>query len=88
MGGHDGGEVATEMAAQTALGAAKMVLDTGRHPAALKDGVLEHGFVLGSGYGPLKPTTFRIGHMGEHDMNDLTDLLQRFDAAMNAEVQA
>jgi len=32
-------KVATEMAAQTALGAAKMVLDTGRHPAALKDEV-------------------------------------------------
>ena len=32
-------KVATEMAAQTALGAAKMVLDTGRHPASLKDEV-------------------------------------------------
>ncbi len=32
-------KVATEMAAQTALGAAKMVLETGRHPAALKDEV-------------------------------------------------
>lgn len=31
--------VATELAAQTALGASKMVLDTGRHPASLKDDV-------------------------------------------------
>lgn len=31
--------VATEMAAQTVHGAARMVLDTGRHPAALKDEV-------------------------------------------------
>jgi pyrroline-5-carboxylate reductase len=32
-------EIATELAAQTAYGAAKMVLETGYHPAMLKDAV-------------------------------------------------
>lgn len=46
------------------------------------------GILVSNGYGDLKGKTFRIGHMGEHTMDDLNDLLQRFDAALNAEVQA
>lgn len=33
--------------------------------------VAEAGWTLGDGYGPLRTATFRVGHMGEHDMRTL-----------------
>jgi aspartate aminotransferase-like enzyme len=37
--------------------------------------VKQRGWVIGGGYGKLKPTTFRIGHMGEHTVEELEELL-------------
>lgn len=37
------------------------------------------GFVVGGGYGDLKATTFRIGHMGEVRLSDLDTLLAQID---------
>jgi aspartate aminotransferase-like enzyme len=31
--------------------------------------------VIASGYGKLKDTTFRIGHMGDHTLEELDELL-------------
>src|SRR5690606_32375445 len=36
----------------------------------------ERGFALATGYGKLKDGTFRIGHMGEHTMEELEALLE------------
>ncbi|MGQ0816311.1 MAG: pyridoxal-phosphate-dependent aminotransferase family protein [Gemmatimonadota bacterium] len=33
------------------------------------------GYVIATGYGKLKDSTFRIGHMGDHTMEDLEELL-------------
>jgi aspartate aminotransferase-like enzyme len=44
----------------------------------------EQGFTIGGGYGDWKPTTFRIGHMGEVRRADLDALLQAIDQVVPA----
>jgi aspartate aminotransferase-like enzyme len=34
------------------------------------------GWVVGGGYGKIKDTTFRIGHMGDHTLDELDKLLE------------
>jgi aspartate aminotransferase-like enzyme len=34
-----------------------------------------HGYVVAPGYGKLKPTMIRIGHMGDHTVRELVSLL-------------
>jgi aspartate aminotransferase-like enzyme len=35
----------------------------------------EAGWIIGSGYGDLKTSTIRLGHMGDHTVEQLDDLL-------------
>jgi aspartate aminotransferase-like enzyme len=35
----------------------------------------EKGWVIGGGYGKMKPSSFRIGHMGDHTLDELEELL-------------
>jgi predicted phosphoserine aminotransferase len=42
----------------------------------------EEGLTVSGGYGKLKGETFRIGHMGEHTLEDIDMLLARFDDAL------
>jgi len=41
-----------------------------------------HGFTLAPGYGPLKEHAFRIGHMGDHTMEELDALLETLDEVL------
>jgi predicted phosphoserine aminotransferase len=51
----------------------------GVDPQAIVKGCTQRGYTIGSGYGDWKPTTFRIGHMGEVRESDLDALLVVID---------
>jgi aspartate aminotransferase-like enzyme len=42
---------------------------------ALVDEVAEAGWIIGGGYGKLSDSTFRVGHMGDHTVEELDALL-------------
>ncbi len=46
----------------------------------LKGGLAKKGFSIANGYGALKGKTFRIGHMGDHTMGDLKELLKAIES--------
>jgi aspartate aminotransferase-like enzyme len=56
----------------------------GLDPQALVKQLASRGWTVGGGYGDWKPTTFRIGHMGEVRDGDLEALLGEIDQAAAA----
>ncbi len=52
-----------------------VTVPAGIDAARIVQAVGERGFVIGTGYGELKATTFRIGHMGDHDVAGVTRVL-------------
>lgn len=46
----------------------------------------ERGWVIGGGYGKLKATTIRIGHMGDHTLGQLEELLDVLEEVLRGEV--
>lgn len=49
----------------------------GLDPARVVRGMAERGWVIGGGYGEVRGTTFRVGHMGDHGLEGLETLLAR-----------
>ncbi len=50
--------------------------------AGLVGAVAQRGFGISNGYGDLKETTFRIGHMGDHTVDGVKRLLAAVDDAL------
>ncbi len=55
----------------------------GVDPQGLVKALAARGYTIGGGYGDWKPSTFRIGHMGEVRMSDLDGLLSAIDGALD-----
>lgn len=58
-------------------------LPVGITSTSVVEGVARRGFVIGSGYGKLKSSTFRIGHMGDHELNGLERVLKATEDALS-----
>ncbi len=56
-------------------GVTAITVPDGRTGPEIVGAMKERGWVIGGGYGKLKESTFRIGHMGEHTLDTLEALL-------------
>ncbi len=59
-----------------------VTLPGGLHSDALAQAVAERGFTIAPGYGALRRTTVRIGHMGEHTVDGLNACLDAVSDAL------
>jgi aspartate aminotransferase-like enzyme len=54
----------------------------GKNARAIAQALGERGWVIGSGYGPLKESTIRIGHMGDHTPAGVSAVLAEVEAVV------
>jgi aspartate aminotransferase-like enzyme len=59
-----------------------VVVPKGMRGVDVCEAVKARGFTIGSGYGDLKETTFRIGHMGDHTLEGLRRCLHVVENAI------
>ena len=57
-------------------------MPAGKISKDLVTAVKKEGWVIGTGYGGVKDSTFRIGHMGDHSVAALQDLLALIQRAL------
>lgn len=51
-------------------------------PGKVVSEMFARGWVIGGGYGKIKDSTFRIGHMGDHTLDELDELLEAISDVM------
>jgi aspartate aminotransferase-like enzyme len=54
-------------------------LEPVRGPDQIRDAMKRRGYTLGGGYGQWKAKTFRIGHMGDMSVEDVSSMLDALD---------
>jgi aspartate aminotransferase-like enzyme len=59
-----------------------VALPAGMKCADVQEGVKVRGFTVGGGYGQLKESTIRIGHMGDHTLDGLHQCLRACEGAI------
>ena len=52
----------------------------GQNGRQLAQALADRGWTIGSGYGPLKEATVRLGHMGDHSVDEVRALLEALEA--------
>ena len=58
-------------------------LPDGTSAKQIVSGLKDAGWTIGSGYGPLKDSTIRIGHMGDHTVGAVEQLLALLDGLLS-----
>ena len=61
-----------------------LMLPPGRTGPEVARAMKERGFVIGAGYGRLKPRSVRIGHMGDHTVEELDRVLEALEEVLRA----
>ncbi len=61
-----------------------LLLPPGRTGPEVAGAMRERGFVIGAGYGALKPRSVRIGHMGDHTVEELDRVLEALEEVLRA----
>ena len=58
-------------------------IQLGTDPGPVLSRLRDKGFTLGAGYGPLKPKTLRVGHMGDHTPHGVRRVLGALKSALS-----
>ncbi len=61
-----------------------LLLPPGRTGPEVVQAMKERGFVIGAGYGGLKARSVRIGHMGDHTLEELDRVLEALEEVLRA----